>query len=489
MTTMQNLWSLRFRVGVFTVLTLLLIGGLSVYVNDRPFWWRQCQLVHINIEDATGLKTKSPIRSLGIQIGYLNTIQLTETHVRLGICVTAPVEVLPATRAYIRGEGFLGDKFVELKPVRYLGETPAPSPEASPLGQALRGFSRLLVAEAWAEEASAQATPRAPRPAPQGTRRADGAREIPVGSESQDVQQLVNQVNQLVGEMKGLTNNLKQAIDPVELRQTMVQLNRTLENASRTLAPEGNLNSTAQRTLAKLEDAIEQLRDQMTRVNKGEGSLGMLLNDPTYAEEIREAIRNVNRLLSQVGGVRFVVNLGVENIPVYEGARGWFQLQIWPNRTRYYRLGITVDPRGSRRVTNTTTTSAGVMTTTQVTQVDQGAFLFTAMFGKVFKNRLELAAGALHNDGTGSVALWLGPTDMEDLIVLRDDVYSRGQGFGLDNRVSVTVRPFRGPNVLSSLYVVGSVEGYRKVNGSIPVAYGAGVTFDDNDIKLLFAFR
>ena len=113
--TTQASTATRFRVGIFTILGLALIGAITIFVNDKPFWWRPCELVHINIDDATGLKSKSPIRSLGIQIGYLKSVELSETHVRLGICITAPVEVLSSTRAYIRGEGFLGDKFVELK--------------------------------------------------------------------------------------------------------------------------------------------------------------------------------------------------------------------------------------------------------------------------------------------------------------------------------------------------------------------------------------
>ena len=70
--------------------------------------------------------------------------------------------------------------------------------------------------------------------------------------------------------MSGLTSNLKKTLNPEEMKKTMDQLNVTLQSANKTLSPEGGINQTAQRTLAKLEDAIEQLRDQMTRVNKGE---------------------------------------------------------------------------------------------------------------------------------------------------------------------------------------------------------------------------
>jgi phospholipid/cholesterol/gamma-HCH transport system substrate-binding protein len=486
--------STKFKVGIFTLLGLLLIGAMTVFVNDKPYWWRGCQLVHINVEDGTGLKSKSPIKSLGIEIGYLKTVELSETHVDLGICITAPVEVLPSTRAYLRGEGFLGDKFVELKPVKYVGprsDVQAPHEEATPASATPSPSAAAMILD-WLVP-SAYAAP-ATKPVTEGAapkRRADG-REIPVGEQGQDIQHLVNRVDDLVNEMTNLTTNLKGAIDPNELRATMKQLNRTLENASRTLSPEGGLNQTAQRTLAKLEDAIEQLRDQMTRVNKGEGSVGMLLNDPQYADEIREAIRNVNRLLSKVGGVRFVVDMGGEQINAYNGGRGYFRLQIYPRPDRYYLLGISIDPRGKITQTTTTTVAGGQSTVTDSRQVESSGLLFTAMFGKIFLNRLEFALGALHGDGALSTALRLGPVNREEMFIVRNDVYARGVGLGIDDRLSLMVRPWAGaPHAWSALYVRAGIEGFKKVIGSgvTPYFYGAGVTFDDEDIKILFTLR
>ena len=311
MHTTDSSFKTRFKVGIFTLVGLFSVGALTVYVNDRPYWYRPCQLVHISVEDATGLKSKSAVRSLGLEIGYLQNVELAETHVRLGICITAPVEVLAATRAYIRGEGFLGDKFVELKPVKYLGGTQEPDKEPGDSKGDSKTSSRFKkIKELWIPEAAAAepqsvaVTPAAspvpavtpaktPTVSPQRSRtKRPGEREIPVGAGAGDMQAIVGRVDQLVGEMTHLTTNLKQAIRPEELRETMKQLNRALENASKTIAPEGSLNQTAQRSLAKLEDAIEQLRLIMTRINKGEGSVGMLLNDPVYAVEMREAIKN-----------------------------------------------------------------------------------------------------------------------------------------------------------------------------------------------------
>lgn len=482
MHTADTSLSTRFKVGLFVVTGLVLVGLVTVYVNDKPYWWRRCQLVNISVEDATGLKMKSPIKSLGIEIGYLHSVDLSETHVKLGICITAPVEVLSDTRAYIRPDGLLGDKFVELRPVKYLGSDPLP--EGSPLPTS-SGFKFSLISDAMAADAEA-ASPPAEVPLPGAAQRkagAKGSREIPVGAESQDVQHIVGRVDELVNQVTGLANNLKDAINPEDMKRTLKELNTTLQNASKTLSPESGLNQTAQRTLAKLEDSIEQLRDLMTRVNKGEGSVGMLLNDPAYAEDIRTAIKNMNRLLSTVGDVRFNVDVGGVLLQGADaGGRGWFLLGIWPKPERYYLVGVAVDPRGKTTTTTTDTSVAGVAQPRVTTsQTETTGILFTAMLGRVWWRRVDTSIGVLYNDGAASLMLNLWKNSYEDSIQARLDVYSRG-GTGIDGRVSLTVRPWMGT------YLRVGGEGFL-TRSPMNLFAGAGVAFDDQDIRLLFAFK
>ena len=470
MNTTETSSSTRLKVGLFTLTGLIFIGILTVYVNDKPYWYRPCQLVRINVEDATGLRAKSPVRSLGLEIGYLKTVELTESHVTLGICITAPVEVLPTTRAYLRGEGFLGDKFVELKPVKYIGG----AIKAVQLQNLKNGALTVaqwtidrLIPSAHAQTAQA--------PGKEG-------REIPVGSQTQDVQQLVNRVDELVEEMTDLTTNLKSSINPIQLKETMRQLNQTLENASKTLSPQGGLTQTAQRTLGKLEDSIEQLRALMTRVNQGEGSVGMLLNDPSYADEIRDTLRNLNQLVGGARKVRFFVDIGGEQFTNFEDGRAWFQLSIWPKPERYYLLGVSVDPRGRRKEIVTTTTVDGLPPqSVKTVEFERTGLLVTAMVGEVWWKRVDLSIGALFGDGALSMQLNLGPKDNETRIQVRNDIYS-GES-KLNSRLTAIVRPFK------ALYVKGGIESFRTIEGEMSYFVGAGVRFEDEDIKLLFALR
>lgn len=449
---------LRFRVGIFTLVGLLLIAAITVFVNDKPYWWKKCNLVHINVNDATGLRMKSPVRSLGLQIGYIHSVRLAETHVRLGICLTAPVEVTDTTRAYIRPEGFLGDQFVELKPVRYVGGQDSAS----------SSWWEFLVPMAHAENVS----------------------EVPMGKSNENISVVVKKVDVLVEQLSDLATNLKGALDPAELKTTVRELNKTLANAAKTLSPESGLTSTAQRTLAKLEDSIEQLRQVMTRINQGEGSIGKVINDPVYADELKLALKNLNALLSKASGMRLVIDVGGAQLASYNGARGWLSVAIWPTRSRYYLLGAAVDPRGLITLSTTTTQVGGASTTVRTTQIEESGILITAMLGVVLWDRLDFGIGLRFGDGAIRSAFRLGRRGDEEQIQLINEVYARQIGTGAGNSIADRLYGLVFPSrskYLKILYLTGGLDSFKRNDGRVDYFYGAGVSFDDNDIKLLFS--
>ncbi len=477
----------KLKTGIFTVVGLLFLGALTVYVNNRPFWWRQCEPIQVTVEDATGLKTKSPVKSLGLEIGYISDIGLVKSGVNLRVCVTAPVAILPETKAYVRSEGFLGDRFLELKPVRYTGDhfvdeesgseervpRESPKPESSQakkekpsrVARISSGGLRLLMAAAWF---SVEA-------------RAQKAKNVPVGEQSADMQELMS-------EMKALTTSLKESINPDEIRSTIRQLNRTLEEASKTFSPQGGLTQTAQRSLIKLEDAIEQMRDQMTRVNQGQGSVGMVLNDPVYAEELKKALKAMNKLLGRASEMKLMMNLGIHQLTAFHAARASVQLTIQPKPDRYYLIGLDMDPRGVYSQNITTAEIGGSSTTVRSTVQQIGGFNFTAMFGKILKERFDVSVGLLRGDGAATFGVNLGPEEDLTQFQIKTDLYFRPKTLNgvwtaqADSRIYLIYQP------VSVFYAIGGVEGFRQVNGAFSAFFGGGMRFEDEDIKLLLSF-
>jgi phospholipid/cholesterol/gamma-HCH transport system substrate-binding protein len=472
----------KFKTGIFTAAGILFLGGLTVYINNKPFWWRPCEPVQVTIEDATGLKMKSPVKSLGLDIGYVSDIGLVAAGVNLRICVTAPVAITAETKAYVRSEGFLGDKFLELKPVKYTGEHVLEEPGAAP------GPS---VAPAGGSSKESRA-PQETRVVPAGFglllelvsgRAFADTKSIPVGEKSTDMQALM-------GEMKSLTTTLKESINPDEIRSTIRQLNKTLEEASKTLSPQGGLTQTAQRSLIKLEDAIDQMRDQMTRINQGQGSVGMVLNDPVYAEELKKALKALNKLLGRAGEMRLEMNLGIQQLPAYNAARASVLLSIYPKPDRYYLLGVDMDPRGiySQRITTTEISGGPGPNVVSSTVQDKGGFSMSVMFGKILKERYDISIGLLRGDGATSFGVNLGPIDNPQQFQMKADLYFRAKTIDgvwtaqADTRIYSIFQP------ISIFYLTGGVEGFRKVDGRFSYMFGGGLRFEDEDVKLLFSF-
>jgi phospholipid/cholesterol/gamma-HCH transport system substrate-binding protein len=479
----------KIKTGIFSAFALIFMATLTVYVNNRPFWWRHCEAVQITVEDATGLKVKSPVKSLGLEIGYIADIGLVSNGVKIRICVTAPVEVQSETKAYVRAEGFLGDRFLELKPVKYTGNhhmsgddnrpagTPGEIPGVSESPSESHSSRMIHIVNELFGINSAEAQENA-----EAQDNKNATKTVPVGGNPADMQQVMS-------EMKDLTTSLKEAINPEEIRGTIRQLNKTLEDASRALSPQGGLTATAQRSLIKLEDAIEQLRDQITRVNQGQGSLGMLLNDPVYAEELKKALQNLNHLLNKAADMRLVVSLTLQELSAYQGTRAAFDIVLWPKPDRFYRIGLASDPRGKisqhTSTSNYQNTQVGPIVTTTI---DQGGYTFTAMIGKHLNRRLDVAVGLLYGDGAASLNFNLGPQEDMESLQLKGDLYFRSQSSGgtwtalPDGRISLIYQPY------SIFFLNGGVEGFRRVNGTFSAFYGGGIRFDDEDIRLLLSF-
>src|SRR5690606_37569688 len=98
-------------------------------------------------------------------------------------------------------------------------------------------------------------------------------------------------------------------------------------------------------------------------------------------------------------------------------------------------------------------------------------------------NRLDVAIGALYGDGAVSLGVRLGPTGDEERFVIRNDVYVRNSATPVNDRISITAYPFK------NVYLRAGLEAFSTHNGKLPFLVGAGISFDDEDIKLLFALR
>jgi hypothetical protein len=97
---------------------------------------------------------------------------------------------------------------------------------------------------------------------------------------------------------------------------------------------------------------------------------------------------------------------------------------------------------------------------------------------------VDIALGVLYGDGAVSGKVNLGPFEYRRMLQIGMDVYDRGNGIPVDARALVTLHPL---TMFKSVYVNGGLEAFRQVNGLTSWSYGAGLAFDDESIRMLFA--
>lgn len=495
------------RLGVFATLGILIIVGFSFYVNDQPFWYRSCSAVDITVDDATGLRRKSPVKTLGLDIGYIKSVDLDGDSVVISVCITATVRLRSDTKAYVRSVGVLGDRFLELKPVD-VGLPGAASPRADTIKvpiqhepaadeQSLLGTEKnhkpaarlqskilqraaslldALIPSAQAEEAFAADAFAANGGAPQSRQTLQASRET-------EISDMLKKATKLVDQLTLLTKDLRDATSQASFKELVVNLNEAAKNMAQLLEPKGELTKNLRKAMESFRKSLESAEESLNKVNSGKGTIGKLLNDEKLYDEAVAAIKGLNLLLGKAGALRVFVDLSAYQVPVYDGAKARFFLKIEPNPTRYYLLGISTDPRGSEERTITTTiTSAGSSREEKIVNKERGLKITFAL-GKYF-GPLDLKAGLIENAGAVGIGYWF---DEERNYGVMSEIYKETKADPIRYRIYARAQVFMGAYIKAG---VDDIKGYKgpKQNG-IPYFVGAGLFFNDEDIKYLLAFK
>ena len=109
--------SLEMKVGLFAGAALLIIAYLTLRVSDRGIFRGGDYSVMVMIDSAEGLTKKTPVEVAGIQVGYIEDLELHEgRRAKAKLRINRAVRLGRDARAQVRTKGFLGETYVDLLP-------------------------------------------------------------------------------------------------------------------------------------------------------------------------------------------------------------------------------------------------------------------------------------------------------------------------------------------------------------------------------------
>jgi phospholipid/cholesterol/gamma-HCH transport system substrate-binding protein len=455
---MSLIKTLEFKVGALVVLVGGLLGAMSMQVSDDPAFLSRKQHAHFMLPSATGLIKGSAVKSAGIPVGVIKDITLENGMARVEISVKSDVPLHTSAVVSVKSVGILGDKHIEVSPgeesdppladgarilnVKDQGSLDNIITKVGDIADSLKKVSDNL-AEAVSD---------------------DGTNKHILGRVMLNIEKLTGDLAQITGENK---TQISEIVDQVH------DITSSLDELINDESNEG-FKKTWKRTMVRIDSTMKNIDEVAAKINKGEGTIGKLVNDETTVEELNTAIQGVSSLLDGASRIQTAFDFHGDYLGEIGEMKTNIGIHIQPGLDRFYYIGIVDDPAGVVRETNTFKTDVGTGTVTlneDEKKTYKNRTKFTILYGMNFWD-LTVRGGIIEDRGGLGV----------DYNFFRRKLKLSAEAFDFDKtNLRLNVRY----NLLWGIYLQAGIDDALDNNKRQSGYLGAGLFLTNDDLKLL----
>ncbi len=316
-----------------------------------------------------------------------------------------------------------------------------------------------------------------------------------IESNSDTLSRLLDRVDNIAGHVDEVTS-----AEAGDVKESIKNVREITESIKTLMGTQGPVTATSQKvqtsidrlqtTIDNLDKSMKNIEEITDRVDKGEGTVGHVLNDDTIARNVEDITENASGFIRGVTKLQTIVGLRSEYNFLSNTLKNYLSVQIMPRPDKFYLIELIEDPRGYSNTVLTASHSSMNAFVTNITTTTSDALRFSLMFGKRIGFGGATVAGRFGiKESTGGVGADLYLFD--DRLSLSADVFGFAQStVGQNPRVKVSL----GYEVWNrTLYVVGgaddllnyNVRGEAGAGGGFDWFLGLGLRFNDEDLKSL----
>lgn len=242
---------------------------------------------------------------------------------------------------------------------------------------------------------------------------------------------------------------------------------------------------TVSQAVAKLESALtnldgtlEKAKSIADKIDKGQGSIGKLVNDGRLVDSVTDLVDESSRFIRRLTRLQFVVSMRGEYYVSQGAVKNYLELRLQPRPDKYYMIQIVDDPRGASRFVETVTTTSDSMSDPVVRTQEsftENRFRLSLQFAK----RYYFMTGRIGIiESTGGVGL--------DFNLFDDDLEISTDLYAFDANINPRLRMRAIYRFFTHLYVAAGVDDVFNDELS-DLFVGAGVQFTDDDLQAILA--
>ena len=228
-------------VGVFVVIGFLLLVVLTLKVEKFHIGKEKGYLVNIYFDSAAGLDRSAPVRVAGVQVGKVEKVGLDQGKGKVSFRMPPNIILYKDAKGYLKSEGFLGEKYVEISP----------------------------------------GTPGYPRVEPNG--------EIEQGAPPADLEHFLSKVGELRDDIKDVTKPLGDVLKAMDSKK----VGGIIDNLDKFSSQLAGIADESRKTFQKGTEAFSTIQEIGDKTRRGEGTLGKLMTDDSIYEDTKKTVESV----------------------------------------------------------------------------------------------------------------------------------------------------------------------------------------------------
>lgn len=483
----------EFKVGVFALVALATLGYMFFVLSPDAFENKKYNTYYTVLKNAAGIISKTHVKTSGVSVGKVKSVVLEGGETRVTLEIDKAVQIPVGSKIEIRSVGLLGDKHLEVvRPTeavdgQYVEDKGfIPQEETIDLESlmALAGdiakdikkithtLSNVLGTEKG--EKSMQNIVDNIEAVTADVRTTTATLKNVIGNREEDLQDVVTNVRDGVKDLRAFAANLKEVMD-----------DENKERIDRILA-------SFDETMVDVKGSAKNINLISEKVEKGEGTIGRLVNDDTTLTELEGAIKDIRKVLAPATKLQVAVDYHNE-IKKDSNSQDYFNVIFRTRPDRYYLIGMTnkhfdeVETSTEPAVSGDSDDNGTGDVTVRETIRKKEAIRFNLQVAKRwywFTARMGLF------ETTGGVAA--DANFWGDRIRLTFEAFDWDTGDKTVRR-NAHLKSYASVLFYNHIYVLAGIDDPTrtdpetgKANKDINYFAGAGLTFTDDDLKAIF---
>jgi len=510
--------SLETKVGFFVILVAVLLFILGTRLEEGEV--KEGYTLSVRFDSVDGLEENAPVRIAGVKVGQVESITLEEGRAVLKLRIAEGTSIPVDSRAEMRTEGMLGEKYLALIPGKNWSQrlrntdTIGQSVSQKSLDELLGSLGKLagdigevtgVLADAFgSEEGKADL-----KAILANTRDLTGSLKDIVARNDARVDRIIGQVESLtagldrviqhnegqitetVGNFRSVSGYAKQKLPELgDNIQKLVDSVQVLIAENRTGIHDAV--ASAKGAAERAQDTFDALGNVARKIDEGEGTVGRLINDDATVDKLNSAIDKIDRFLAKRERFKTYVSFETESLVDRSDSRGIFALTLQPSKENYYVFEVVTPAEGDETVRRTRTVS-------EITNTGTGAgsdFYPVDVTQTVVEEETKERSGNLQF--SAQFARRRG--DLAARIGLKESTFGVGGDYFLARdrlRFSVDAYDFDGDNTpgnsphlkakgrfdfLDYFFLTAGYDNFLNSEAN-SAFFGGGVAFEDEDLK------